>query len=139
MGCYKVPDENKVVLGCALGEEEFTYEWNLDTDDITQLHECRNQRGVKFHINPDDGMVFATGHGRNVWTFTLENGLSRYAGAQIFETSHNPSMSLLSPIKAGACMCDTGYTGFTCEECTSGYYLTTVDGMCNGKKLFNFR
>ena len=136
IGCYKVPDENKVVLGCALGANEFSYEWNLDTDDITQLHTCKNQRGVKFHIKSDDRTVFASAHSRNVWTFTVENGLKKYTGAQVFETSHSPPMSLLSPIKAGACMCATGYTGFTCEECLSGYYLTTADDICNGKNTF---
>ena len=102
MGCYKVPNENKVIFGCSYGPNEMTYEWNLDDDAITQKTECRNQRGVKFHVMPD-GSIIGSGHGRNIWTFDSTSGFDRSATPEQYTTSHNPPMSVVSPFKTGTC------------------------------------
>lgn len=102
MGCYKVPDENKVIFGCSFGPDELTYEWNLDDDSITQKTECRNQRGVKFHVMPD-GNIIGIAHSRNIWTFVSSSGLSRSSSDEQWTVSHNPPMSVVSPFLTGAC------------------------------------
>ena len=36
---------------------------------------------------------------------------------------------------SGQCMCISGYTGFMCSECISGWYWTSSESSCTGRSL----
>lgn len=103
IGCYKVPNENKVIFGCSFASGQKAYEWNLDDDSITELFDCLN-RGAKFYVLAD-GTVIASGHNRNIFNFDPTNGFTRTSPFRIAQYSvpHSPPMSLVNPAILDVC------------------------------------
>ena len=101
IGCYKTPNEEKVIFGCGNGKDQFTYEWNLANNTITQLHECQNQRSAKFYVMPD-GTILLAGQSKSIFAYDTSLGLSNI-GSGVFAENHNLPISFLNPVQTATC------------------------------------